>query len=471
MPKEAHSPLEDPKVAISRAFPIRTASFAMLLFVSISISFAYLSFGSEIWYDILSITVFSLYIVYATYTYLEAIASARHVPKLDSLKDYPKMTIIVPCYNEAKVLARTIHKVANMDYPRERLRIIYVYDESNDGTRDVLEGMQNEFGFEIVENTSGEKSKAWALNHVLRMLSEERLKRPDACEEMIGIYDADHEPARDAAKRAAAWLVGDRTIGCVQGRCRIRNRDDNRLTKMIGTEFDAVYRVSHHGRPSLGGLGLFCGSNGYFRISALESVGYFESELVEDIDMGMKLQEAGWRVAYDPFIESWEDAPTTWTALVHQRKRWARGWLNLASKHIPRILRSENLSLSQKFNGAFILIGGYVTLVLSFAWVVLLLAFYAGLGFPNSCLTNIYTTMYCMLAPIATYSLPAAYDWHSARTRVRRYDGMSAHSPAYYLPYALLSVVFFMFLWVVEWMAVTEKLVLLEAPKWVKTAR
>jgi hypothetical protein len=54
----------------------------------------------------------------------------------------------------------------------------------------------------------------------------------------------------------------------VQGRCVVFNAATSFLTSMIAVEFDKIYAVSHPGRAEMWQFGLFCGSNGYCKLTA-----------------------------------------------------------------------------------------------------------------------------------------------------------------------------------------------------------
>ena len=44
------------------------------------------------------------------------------------------LTVIIPAFNEGRMVGRSIHSVAQADYPRERLGVIVVDDGSKDDT-------------------------------------------------------------------------------------------------------------------------------------------------------------------------------------------------------------------------------------------------------------------------------------------------------------------------------------------------
>jgi len=54
----------------------------------------------------------------------------------------PGVTVILPAHNEQARLPRAIQGLVNLDYPRERLEVIFVSDGSTDGTNDILKSIE-----------------------------------------------------------------------------------------------------------------------------------------------------------------------------------------------------------------------------------------------------------------------------------------------------------------------------------------
>lgn len=260
-----------------------------------------------------------------------AIGSMRRprdpVPLAD--EDLPAMTVVVACYDEEVVVRRSVEAVTKLDYPVEKLQIVYVYDRGADRTPEILRELASRFPITVVENPGPDRSKAGAINHVVASVARGSV---------IAVYDADTCPHPQNARRAAAWLASDARIGLVNGRRRILNAKENLLTRIVAVEYHALYRVEHYGRPSIGGVSLFYGSNGFFRRDALEGLAGFDSSmLVEDIDLGFRLAEAGWKAKYDPCLEEFDEAPPNVRAWWRQRSRWARGWIQIVGRHFSRV--------------------------------------------------------------------------------------------------------------------------------------
>ena len=146
--------------------------------------------------------------------------------------------------------------------------------------------------------------------------------------------------------RAWRWIAAGHDV--VQGHCVIRNGEDSALARLVAVEFEQIYAVSHPGRAALHGFGIFGGSNGYWRATALERIRLRGSYLTEDIEASMRTLGAGGSLVSDPGLVSYELAPENVRSLWKQRLRWAQGWFQVSVRHLWPLLRRPHLSLRQK---------------------------------------------------------------------------------------------------------------------------
>ena len=108
----------------------------------------------------------------------------------------PSITIQLPIYNEKYVAKRLVDAVCNLDYPKDKMRIM-VLDDSDDDTVDLLENAVNDYkhqGFQIEHVRRGTRSgyKAGALKHAMKTTDTE----------LVAIFDADFIPPTWFLKRA-----------------------------------------------------------------------------------------------------------------------------------------------------------------------------------------------------------------------------------------------------------------------------
>ncbi len=110
----------------------------------------------------------------------------------------PLITVIVLCYNEKKFIEKCIVSILNQSIPPEQTEIIVVDGMSNDGTRDILFRLENEYKrFEILDNKK--QKTPFALNlgikkskgKFIAVLGAHTEYRPDYLEKSLSIFN-DH---------------------------------------------------------------------------------------------------------------------------------------------------------------------------------------------------------------------------------------------------------------------------------------
>lgn len=323
----------------------------------------------------------------------------------------PRATAVIAAYlpNEEETIVETLHHFL-AQRTEGGLQVVLAYNTPFPLPVEAeLERLAAEHEDLLVLKVPDSTSKAQNVNAALHV----------ADGEVIGVFDADHHPMQGAFDRAWQWL-GDpeEPADVVQGHCVIRNGEDSALARLVAVEFEQIYAVSHPGRATLHGFGIFGGSNGYWRASALERIRLRGSYLTEDIEASMRVLAAGGRIVNDPGLLSRELAPETPSALWKQRMRWAQGWFQVSLRHLGPILRSHELSLRQKAGATYLLAWREVYPWLSLlTWPLLgFLAWRDGgldMGSPFFLLVTLFVTVSGPLQALAA--------WRLATPEIRRH--------------------------------------------------
>ena len=241
----------------------------------------------------------------------------------------PPATAIIAAYlpNEADTIVETIEAFLHHDYPDLQVILAYNTPRPLPVEEELREIAIRDPRFEPLR-VEGSVSKAQNVNAALNHVRGE----------FVGLFDADHHPEPGSYKRAWQWIASG--VGIVQGHCLVRNGSTNFVTKLVATEFEAIYAVSHPGRARLHGFGIFGGSNGYWRTSLLRRTRMRGFMLTEDIDSSMRVVKSGETIVSDPNLVSTELAPETVGALWNQRLRWAQGWSQVSRRHLASMIRT-----------------------------------------------------------------------------------------------------------------------------------
>ncbi|MGH9493805.1 MAG: glycosyltransferase [Candidatus Sulfotelmatobacter sp.] len=235
----------------------------------------------------------------------------------------PKVAVLIPAYNEEKVIERTIRAALNSDYPN--LRVIVIDDGSKDRT---LEVAREAFAAEAAAGKVlilGKKNsgKAEALNYGIEHIGDAEL--------FVGI-DADTIIAPDAIARLVPHFINPR-VGAIAGNAKVGNRV-NLWTRWQALEYITSQNFERRALDVLGAVSVVPGAIGAWRVSAVrEAGGYHIDTVAEDADLTMALLRRGYRVEYEDMALAYTEAPTNANGLMRQRFRWSFGILQAVYKH------------------------------------------------------------------------------------------------------------------------------------------
>ncbi len=245
----------------------------------------------------------------------------------------PKVAILVPAYNEEKVIERTIRSVLALDYPN--LRVIVIDDGSKDRTLEVARAAfpQEQASGQVLILTKPNAGKAEALNFGLLHLTDEEF--------FVGI-DADTVIAPDAVARLVPHFA-DPKVGAVAGNAKVGNRV-NLWTRWQALEYITSQNFERRALNTLGAVSVVPGAIGGWRVSAVrEAGGYHTDTVAEDADLTMALLQLGYRVEYEDLALAFTEAPTNANGLMRQRFRWSFGILQAVWKHRSAFAREGAL--------------------------------------------------------------------------------------------------------------------------------
>ncbi len=242
---------------------------------------------------------------------------------------WPALTVLIPAYNEERVLAGTVHSVLTSDYPD--LRVMVIDDGSSDGTVQVARALAAEDPrLELLEQPRN-GGKAAALNAGLA-----RSETP-----VTASLDADTVLAADSLRRLA------RPIAAGADACSSNLEVGNKrglLTRWQSVEYVLGLNLTRRAQASLGCITTIPGAAAAFRTEALRAVGGWSGDTrTEDTDLTLALLQAGRRVVYEPRARALTEAPESLAGLLRQRTRWMHGYLACIWKHRRAFLRTDSL--------------------------------------------------------------------------------------------------------------------------------
>jgi len=247
------------------------------------------------------------------------------------LESYPKVSIIVPAYNEEVNIVSSLQNLLKQTYPN--FNIIMVDDGSKDSTYEkALEAFPDHPKLKIFTKSNG--GKATALNF--------GISETDA--EYVVCIDADTKLQQDAVKYMIARFLNsnpEEKIAAVAGNVKVGNRV-NWLTKWQAIEYTTSQNFDRLAYAHINAITVIPGAIGAFKRSVIiEAGGYSSDTLAEDCDITVKILKAGYTVANENRAVAVTEAPETVKQFLKQRFRWTYGIMQMFWKQRQTFLNPK----------------------------------------------------------------------------------------------------------------------------------
>lgn len=225
----------------------------------------------------------------------------------------PKVSIVVPAYNEEERISETIRSLQAVDYPKRLIEIIIVNDGSRDSTAQVIRRHLGGKGLIFVDNTKN-KGKAACLNQGIGI----------AKGEFIACMDADSQVSPDILMKTLPEFKSGK-IGAVTVTVEVKEKKTF-LQKIVDLEFILGLSLFLKVFSFLNCIFVTPGPFSIYRKSVLQEIGGFdEKNITEDLEIAYRLHKAGYRIENTMQTKVITYAPPTFGKLYVQRKRWYTG--------------------------------------------------------------------------------------------------------------------------------------------------
>ena len=254
----------------------------------------------------------------------------RAKPEPEVRDSGPLVSVLIPAFNEEKVIVSTVERILASAY--RNLEVLVIDDGSKDHTAYIARShFRTDARVSVISIANG--GKAHALNVGLS----------HAQGEVVVALDADTHFNPDTISRLVRWF-DDPAIGAVAGNAKVGNRL-NMITRWQALEYIVAQNLERRALSALDTLTVVPGAVGAWRRSALAKLGGFPLDtLAEDQDLTIAIQVAGHRVLFDSSAIAWTEAPATVRGLAKQRFRWAYGTLQCLWKY-------RGITFNRKFPG------------------------------------------------------------------------------------------------------------------------
>jgi 1,2-diacylglycerol 3-beta-glucosyltransferase len=266
--------------------------------------------------------------------FLTLAAAFYRKPKSTAASVNPdEFVIIVPAHNEEVTLPATLAAFKQLRTGKGNLikpeQIVVIADNCTDSTAEIARSA----GVVVYErHDTTNRGKGFALRYVFEKLP---LDFPQY--NYYAIFDADTIVDPDFINHAVTTL--GRGAQVMQGRYDVLKPEETRRTQLMYVAFVLFNHIRPLGRRVLGFSDGLKGNGMVFRRRVLEKYPWQAYSIVEDIEYGTRLTEAGIRVEYVPEAKLYGQAPTGGKQALSQRMRWEGGRGAQARQDVPKLLK------------------------------------------------------------------------------------------------------------------------------------
>jgi len=257
-------------------------------------------------------------------------AASKHCKTTIDKNYKPKVSIVVPTYNESKIIRLKLENLNKVEYPKDLKQIILVDSRSDDQTIDLVNNhvkWHPELNI-LVLIESERKGKSAALNFALKHCTGD----------VIIISDADSFWPSDILNKTMPFLA-DPEVGAISGPKILLNPEQSWVTKMENTYLNSLNLI-RLGESKIGSTLFFEGGFSAYKKDVLDSFDPYNTGS-DDNGTVIRILEKNFRTLFVPAAKFYTVFPPTWKEKIAVKMRRANQLLRVFSKYTSLLLKGR----------------------------------------------------------------------------------------------------------------------------------
>lgn len=316
--------------------------------------------GTAIHYTAISLLVIQIsFLIYLVVLYVKY----KVVPSVSN-QMLPTCTVIVPAYNEGRLVYETLLSLADSDYPAEKIQLLAIDDGSKDDTWEWMLKAKTVLGDRLTLHKQPQnKGKRQALYHGFKV----------GTGDVFVTVDSDSVVREDTLRNLVSPFAVNKKCGAVAGNVRVLNKEKGLIPKMLNVSFVFSFEFVRSAQSAIGSVLCTPGALAAYRKDAVmncledwihQTFRGQPSDIGEDRAMTNMILKQGLQVVFQKNAYVFTNIPERYENLYKMFVRWERSNVR------------ENIMMSQfaftKFREEST-IGPRI--LLSMQWVKVLMAF------------------------------------------------------------------------------------------------
>jgi hyaluronan synthase len=285
----------------------------------------------------------------------------------------PTCTVIVPAYNEGKLVLETFLSIIASDYPREKLQIIGIDDGSKDDTWEWMKKAKSELGDSLVIYQQPEnKGKRHALYRGFNCSTSE----------IFVTIDSDSIVKADTLRNLVTPFVLNENCGAVAGNVRVLNKKAGIIPRMLNVSFTYSFEFVRAAQSVIGSVLCTPGALAAYRKDAVMAclpewinqrfMGQL-TDIGEDRAMTNMILKQGLEVKFQQNALVLTETPVNYKGLYKMFIRWERS--NVRENIMLTKFAFSNFRIGKKSGIRLLLINQWLKIIMAYPMLLGMLAF------------------------------------------------------------------------------------------------
>jgi cellulose synthase/poly-beta-1,6-N-acetylglucosamine synthase-like glycosyltransferase len=231
----------------------------------------------------------------------------------------PSVTLFIAAYNEKDYIEAKMKNTLDLEYPKDKLNVVWVTDGSDDGTPDLLKGFQHTTVYHLDERNG----KIGAMNRGMAFV-----KTP-----IVIFSDANTNLGKESVRRIVN-LFNDSSVGCVSGEKRIVDKESD----MASGAGEGIY-WKYESTLKKWDAELYSVVGAAGELFAIRTALYKHVEkdtILDDFIISLRVAQEGYTIQYDP------EAYAIETASANVKEEFKRK-IRISAGGIQSIVRLRSL--------------------------------------------------------------------------------------------------------------------------------
>ena len=231
------------------------------------------------------------------------------------LVKYPAVTIAVPCWNEEKIVYKTVRSLLALNYPKDKLKIFLIDDGSTDGTWNIISKFSKYPNIKVFRQENG--GKYTALNLALAHMETD----------FFGCLDSDSLVDSESLVRIMSYFEKEKNVMAVVPSVTVSNPKSIIQNVQSAEYYMGVYLKKM--LDFLGAINVTPGPLTIFRKKVFNDLGsYRHGHNTEDMEIAYRMQRNNYQIGHCHDAYVYTNTPHSVGRLYKQRLRWIYGFIN-----------------------------------------------------------------------------------------------------------------------------------------------